>query len=602
MQAPDFSMRSGGQQKPIAKVKPKNTGQTLKQLWTYLSQHKKGIYLVLFYTTTATILQLIAPFLLGIAIDDYILPKNWNGLLELSALLALIHIGTAIFSWLQQKEMVGVALRTVEHLRLLLFAKLQKLPIPYFDRKKSGELMSRVTNDMENVSTSLTQSTTGIISSIISLVGSMIIMLYMNVWLALLCMVTIPLVMLFTKYVTTFTRKHFAAQQKHLGQLNGFIEETVSGKKVIQITQREQHALHQFNVMNKQLTEASISAQIYTGLVGPIMNVLNHFSFAIIAAIGGWMVFREFTTVGVIVAFMNYSKQFQRPINELANQFNMIQAGIAGAERAFEVINEQDEYTAVTIQKQSSIIGDVKFENVSFSYSKAQPILNQITIHAKPGQTVALVGPTGAGKTTVISLLTRFYDSFEGDILIDGKSISQFAKDELRAQLGIVLQDAHLFTETVLENIRYGRLTATEAEVIAAAKAANAHRFISDLPHGYYTVLAQDGSNLSQGQKQLIAIARALLANPAILILDEATSSIDTRTEMQVQQAIQSLLKGRTSFVIAHRLSTIREADQILFIDKGQIIEQGTHEQLLAQKGRYEELYRSQFKRVEATD
>jgi len=597
---PDFSMRGGGGPLGAPKAKASNGWRTVQRLWQYLSQMKSGMIAVISFTIIATILNLVTPYLLGLSIDTYIMDRDWQGLLKLATLLLILYLGSAWFTWLQQKTMVKVAQHAVQRMRTSIFAAMQRLPISYFDKRTHGELMSRTTNDIENVSASLNQSATGIIASIISLIGSVIFMLVMNVWLTLLCMVTIPLVALFTKKVASYTRKHFSEQQKHLGALNGFVEETISGQKAVQLAQREQHAIGEFTEKNKALTTASIKAQIYSGLVGPVMNVLNHTSFTIIAAVGGWMAFHDYTSVGIIVAFMNYSKQFQRPIVELANQFNMIQSGIAGAERVFEVIDTENEYTEQPNWRQINIQGDVVFHNVSFRYTAEKSVLSDINLHAQAGQTIALVGPTGAGKTTIINVLTRFYEIQSGEILIDGVPLRHLDKDQLRSQLGIVLQDSHLFSDSIFENIRYGRLDATNEEVIEAAKAANAHRFIKELPQQYDTILAAEGGNLSQGQRQLITIARALLANPSILILDEATSNIDTRTEMHIQQAIKKLLQGRTSFVIAHRLSTISEADQILFIDHGQIIERGTHEQLLAAQGRYYELYNSQFKRAVA--
>lgn len=598
---PEFSMRGGHTPSGQPKAKPLNTQQTLIRLWQYLSMYKRSFIAVICFTTIATLLNLAAPYLLGKAIDTSIMQKDWDGLIIYAVLLLIIYLSSAWFTWLHQKKMVYVAQHAVRQMRIHIVEAMQRLPIPFFDRKTHGELMSRTTNDIENVSASLHQSTTGIITSVISLFGSVIIMLYMNVWLTLLCMVTIPLVMLFTKYVASFTRKHFSEQQKSLGELNSYIEETVSGQKAIQVTQREQHSIKQFRAMNTKLADASVRAQIFSGLVGPVMNVLNHSSFTIIAAVGGWMAFNSWTSVGVIVAFMNYSKQFQRPINDLANQFNMIQSGIAGAERVFEIIDTKNEYEDDT--KKGSVApfkikGDVKFDKVCFGYQDDRLILKDVELHAEAGQTIALVGPTGAGKTTIINVISRFYEIQSGTIYIDNIPINQIDKDSLRSQLGIVLQEAHLFSDTIYENIRYGRLDATKEEIIEAAKIANAHRFIMELPQGYNTVLSTEGSNLSQGQRQLLTIARALLASPAILILDEATSSIDTRTEMHIQQAMKVLLQGRTSFVIAHRLSTIREADQILFIDQGQVIERGTHDELLALKGRYFELYNSQFRRV----
>lgn len=602
-QQPDFSMRGNqsGAQMGAKKVKPKNTWATIKRIISFLNQHQKALLIVILTTIISTVLTLASPYLLGVAIDDYILTKDWEGLIYLSILLLITYVATALFGWIQQHMMVKVSQLTVAKLRQTIFNVMQTLPISYFDKRTHGELMSRATNDVENVSVTLNQSTTQLLSSIISIAGSFIIMLYLNVWLTLVCMVTIPIVMLFTKFVAKYTRKHFSAQQANLGQLNSFIEETISGQKVVQVYSREKQNAAHFKKLNTALTKNSITAQIYSGLIGPTMNVLNHTSFTLLAAIGGWMAFHNYTSVGIIVAFVNYSKQFQRPINDLANQFNMLQSAIAGAERVFEVIdmepeNAKDQPTH-QLKAGQRLHGKVVFDHVNFGYNEKQMILKDISLHAKPGQTIALVGPTGAGKTTIINVLTRFYDIQAGHIWIDGQELRSYDRLELRSQLGIVLQDAFVLTESIKENIRYGRLNATDDEIIEAAKVANAHRFIMELPEGYNTKLSYGGSNLSQGQKQLITIARAVLANPAILILDEATSSIDTRTEMSIQAALKILMKDRTSFVIAHRLSTIREADQIVVIDDGTIIERGNHHELLQRKGFYYDLYNSQFKR-----
>lgn len=601
-QQPDFSMRGNHAGAPMGakKVKPKNAWATIKRIISFLNQHQKALLLVVVTTMISTALTLASPYLLGVAIDDYILAKDWNGLTQIAILLLITYIATALFGWIQQHLMVKVSQLTVAKLRQTIFNVMQTLPISYFDKRTHGELMSRATNDVENVSVTLNQSTTQLLSSIISIVGSLIIMLYLNVWLTLVSMVTIPIVMLFTKYVAKYTRKHFSAQQANLGQLNSFIEESISGQKVVQVYSREKENAEHFSKLNTSLTKSSITAQIYSGLIGPTMNVLNHTSFTLLAAIGGWMAFHHYTSVGIIVAFVNYSKQFQRPINDLANQFNMLQSAIAGAERVFEVIDmspedEQDQPTH-QLHDEQRLRGEVVFDQVSFGYNENNMILKDVSLHAKPGQTIALVGPTGAGKTTVINVLTRFYDYQKGHIWIDGQELRSYDRFQLRSQLGIVLQDAFVISDSIKENIRYGRLDATDDEIIEAAKVANAHHFIMELPDGYDTKLSFGGSNLSQGQKQLITIARAVLANPAILILDEATSSIDTRTEMHIQAALKTLMKNRTSFVIAHRLSTIREADQILVIGDGSIIEQGNHQELLQQEGFYYDLYNSQFK------
>lgn len=598
-EAPDLSMRGGSPMRgmTMAKAKPKNTMGTIRRIWGYIRPFKGGMIAVFSFTLITTILSLIAPYLLGNAVDHYIIPGDFKGLMGLCAVLLAVYAGTALTAWLQQHVMVKVSQLSIQAMRRDIFARLQVLPLRFFDSKTHGELMSRTTNDIENVSGTLNQSVTQLISSVLSLFGSLAIMLYLNVWLTLLSMVTIPLVMLFTKIVASRTRKHFSKQQNTLGELNGFIEETVSGQKVVQVYRRERHAAAQFDVMNKKLTDASIQAQIYSGTVGPVMNVLNNVSFALIAAVGGYMAFKDLTTVGVVVAFLNYSKQFQRPLNDLANQFNLVQSAVAGAERVFEVIDTESEYQDNPDENTADdMYGEVQFDRVSFSYKEGVPILKDVSLTARPGETIALVGPTGAGKTTIINLLTRFYEIDSGVISIDGVDIRQLDKDHLRSKLGIVLQEAYVFSASIRENIRYGRLDASDEEIESAAKLANAHDFIMKLPEGYDTLLVSGGGNLSQGQRQLLTIARAVLADPVILILDEATSSIDTRTEMHIQTAMRTLMKGRTSFVIAHRLSTIREADQILVMNQGGIAERGTHEELLSKRGFYYELYNSQFK------
>lgn len=597
--APDLSMRGGSPARgmTMAKAKPKNTTHTIRRIWSYLRPFRGGMISVFIFTLIATMLSLIAPYLLGTAVDRYIIPGDFQGLIRLCAVLLAVYAGAALSAWLQQHVMVYVSQQSIQAMRKDIFARLQVLPLRFFDSKTHGELMSRTTNDIENISGTLNQSVTQLISSVLALVGSLAIMLYLNLWLTLLSMVTIPLVMLFTKAVASRTRRHFAKQQSTLGELNGFIEETVSGQKVVQVYRRERHAAATFDEMNKKLTEASIQAQIYSGTVGPVMNVLNNASFALIAAVGGYMAFSDLTTVGIVVAFLNYSKQFQRPLNDLANQFNLVQSAVAGAERVFEVIDTESEYQGNPVEQQvDELLGEVRFDHVSFSYKEGVPILEDVSLTARPGETIALVGPTGAGKTTIMNLLTRFYEIDTGKITIDDIDIRQLHKDDLRSKLGIVLQDAYVFSASIRENIRYGRLHASDEEIEAAAKLANAHDFIMKLPDGYDTELLSGGGNLSQGQRQLLTIARAVLADPVILILDEATSSIDTRTEMHIQTAMRTLMQGRTSFVIAHRLSTIREADQILVMNHGRIAERGTHDELLAKRGFYYELYNSQFK------
>ncbi|MFD7522483.1 ABC transporter ATP-binding protein [Paenibacillus chitinolyticus] len=586
------------------KVRAKNTGATLGRLSRYLGRQRKGLAAVVLLTVLSAGAGLITPYLLGRAVDDYIMPRDYGGLLQLCLLLLGIYLFSSLMTWFQTYVMAAVSQRTVQNLRHDIFAHLQKLPLNFFDSRTHGELMSRTTNDIENVSNTLNQSVIQLMTSVITIAGSLVLMLSMNIWLTLVTLLSVPVTIYLTGQISRRTRTHFKGQQKSLGELNGFIQETISGQKVVQVLRRESQTAARFKEINAELREAGTKAQIYSGMVGPFNNVVNNFSFALIAAIGGWLVISGWTTLGVIVSFLNYSKQFTRPINDLANQYNLIQSGIAGAERVFEVLDAKTEYPDAPQQAKGSsadgrpwnVTGEVVFEDVSFSYKPGSPILSDISFTAKPGDTIALVGPTGAGKTTIVNLLTRFYEIDEGEIRIDGTDIRELDKDSLRGQLGIVLQDAYLFSDTLRENIRYGRLDATDEEVEAAARLANADGFIRKLPQGYGTLMSSEGGNLSHGQRQLITIARAILADPAVLVLDEATSSVDTRTEMHIQEAMSLLMKGRTSFVIAHRLSTIRDADLILVLNGGKILERGTHEELLAAGGFYYELYSSQFR------
>lgn len=590
-----------GRNMVMQKAKPKQAGATLRRLWAYLSRQRFGLIIVYVTTILSAVISLIGPFLLGKAIDRFIMPKEHDGFWSLCLLMIGIYALGSVVSWIQVYVMTAVSQRTVLALRQDLFDKYQQLPLRFFDTHPTGELMSRTTNDIENVSNTLNQSVTQLLNSIITLAGSMVIMLRLNLPLTLVSLISIPLVLVATRQITRLTRKLFKAQQQHLGELNGFIEETVSGQKIVKLFRREPVAVEQFQKINQKLNQVGIRAQIASGMVGPVMNMVNNLSFALIAAAGGWMVLKGHTSVGIVVSFLNYSKQFGRPITELANQFNLMQSAIAGAERVFEIFDLDTEYAEDhkrAVAELGEVKGSVEFRNVTFSYKPGTPVLQDVSFTAEPGQMIALVGPTGAGKTTIINLLTRFYEIDQGDICIDGVSIRDMDKDSLRSKVGIVLQDAYVFSGSIRENIRFGRLDATDAEVEHAARLANADRFISRLPDGYDTILAAEGSNLSHGQRQLLTIARAILADPAILILDEATSSVDTRTEMHVQEAMQTLMKGRTSFVIAHRLSTIQDADRILFIHGGRIAEQGNHHQLLEAKGFYYDLYTSQFQRA----
>ena len=492
--------------------------------------------------------------------------------------------------------MIQIAQKTVFNLRENLFSRLQYLPIKFFDNHLHGDLMSRLTNDIDLISNALSSSIVQVFTSIITLAGTAIMMLWLSPTLTMVSLTVVPLMFLFTRVIASRTRESFLQQQSQLGDLNGLIEENISGQKVIKIFNREKQELKEFEKQNSALRGIAIRAQIYSGILPPLMNLLNNFGFAIVAGVGGYLAIRQVITIGIIASFITYSRHFARPLNELANQFNLIQSGLSSAERVFEVMDELPETADLPDAIENKVVrGEVEFREVSFGYKPEEPVLKNINFHIFPGQTVAIVGPTGAGKTTMVNLLTRFYDVDSGKILIDGIDIRNIKRSALRSLLGIVLQDTYLFAESVRDNIRYGCLEASDEEIENVARLANAEQFIRHLPNGYDTILTEDGGDLSQGQRQLIAISRVLLANPSILILDEATSNIDTRTEKYVQKAMLNLMKGRTSLVIAHRLSTIRNADLILVINQGEIVEQGNHQQLLDKKGFYYNLYMSQF-------
>lgn len=575
----------------VPKVRANNAKHAILRVWSYMGQHRAGVIAALVLTALGTLLNLAGPYLLGRAVNEHIVPRITDGLLKECLLLLAVYVLGSLMMWAQSFVMIGVSQLTVKDLRQDLFSRLQQLPISFFDKNQSGDLMSRATNDIDNVSTTLNQSVTQLMSSAILLVGSLSIMLALDVRLTLLSLVTVPLITIATRLIASKTRKHFTAQQKLLGELNGYAQETIAGQKVVTAYNRQGEAHKHFVGLNEKLRVSSTQAQSVSGLVGPTMNVMNNIGFAILAAVGGWMAYHNLTSIGLIVSFLAYSRQIERPINDLANQYNLIQAAIAGAERVFHIIDTPSEYVEEQKKQLDQIRGKVVFEHVSFGYTPERPILKDVSFTAQPGEMIALVGPTGAGKTTIINLLPRFYDITGGRITIDDCDIAELEKDPLRRELGIVLQDAYLFSGTIRDNIAYGKPDATIEQIRQAAELANAHSFIRKLPQGYDTPIIAGGSNLSQGQRQLLTIARAILADPAILILDEATSSIDTRTEMHIQQAMRTLMKGRTSFVIAHRLSTIREADQILVIDAGEITERGNHETLMKKQGFYYQLH-----------
>jgi len=575
----------------------KDQSSTIKRLWRYLRQQKWTLIAVVLLVAAFSGLDLLGPYLLGRAIDVYIPQHDLDGLLRLVILMIAVYLLASGFAYAQGWLVAAVAQRTVRDIRRDLFNHLQSLPLRYFDLHPHGELMSRLANDVENISIVLNESTTQLISSVMTLIGVAAAMFLINIRLAVVSMITLPLMAFISRWIARHTLRGFREQQQQLGLLNGHIEETVSGQRVIKAYGREHAVIEEFDQVNGRLRKASTRAQFLAAILGPISNLINNFGFAVVAGAGGWMAVMGMATVGTIATFVSYSRQFTRPLNQIANLYNTIQSALAGAERVFEVLDERTEIIEnPEARSLDTIKGKVIFNDVCFGYEENTPVLKHVSLHAKRGDTIALVGPTGAGKTTIVNLLTRFYDIDGGSITLDGVDIRKIRKDDLRQALGIVLQDTYLFSESVMENIRYGRLDAADEEVVAAAKLANADHFIRRLPHGYQTRLSERGSNLSLGQRQLLAIARAILADPSILILDEATSSVDTRTEKNIQEAMLRLMEGRTSFVIAHRLSTIREADAILVINEGEIIERGTHEALLEQQGFYHNLYISQFK------
>ncbi|EPY11001.1 MULTISPECIES: ABC transporter ATP-binding protein [Paenibacillus] len=587
--------------------KAKDFKGTLRRLLGYLKPSRTKLFIIFLMAILSTIFSIVSPKIMGKAttkLFEFTMAK-FNGLpaamdfdfiTNILLLLVGLYLFSAFFSYIQQYLMAGVAQKIVYDMRQQVNDKLNHLPLKYFDGRTHGEILSRVTNDVDNISTTLQQSLTQLITSIITIIGVIVMMLTISPLLTLICMLTLPLSAIVIKMVASRSQKHFMGQQKSLGELNGHVEEMYTGHNIVKAFGHEEKSLEEFNEVNERLYESGWKAQFISGMIMPLMNFIGNIGYVLICVVGGLLVTKKSIEIGDIQAFIQYARQFTQPIAQTANIANVIQSTIASAERVFEVLDEVEEVPeAAKAIEIAHPVGQVEFEHVQFGYKEDELLITDMNIHVKPGQMIAIVGPTGAGKTTLINLLMRFYEINGGAIKIDGVDITDMERSSLRSMFGMVLQDTWLFNGTIRENIAYGREGASEAEIVRAAKAAHADHFIRTLPKGYDTVLNEEASNISQGQKQLLTIARAILANPSILILDEATSSVDTRTEVHIQRAMNELMKGRTSFVIAHRLSTIRNADLILVMNKGTVIEQGTHDELLEQKGFYADLYNSQF-------
>lgn len=575
--------------------KPKNVIPAIKRILHYLASDKYKLLVAFICVILSGASSLTASYMLRPLINKFIEPKDgiydMPGFAAALGIMAVVYLVGVVTSYVQARLMIGISQNAICKIRGELFTRMQKLPIRFFDKNAYGELMSRYTNDVDTIGEMLNNTIIHLFQGIITIVGTLSLMLYTNIWLSIVTLVMIPLFIKVAGTVSGKGRKYFSGQQAALGALNGYVEEIVTGQKVVKVFNREQEVTDDFAILNEDLKDKQIRAQFAGGVMGPLMGNLSQINYALTAAIGGALCLAGRFDIGGLAVFVNYSRQFSRPINEISMQITNIFSALAGAERVFAVMDEEPEPDLEGKINSGEINGEVTMENVTFGYNKDHVILKNINLYAKKGQKIAFVGSTGAGKTTVTNLVNRFYDIDEGSIKIDGKDIRDYNKEFLRENIAMVLQDTHLFTGTVMENIRYGRLDATDEEVIQAAKTASAHSFIMRLPDGYNTVLQGDGANLSQGQRQLLNIARAAISHAPILVLDEATSSVDTRTEKHIEHGMDRLMKNRTTFIIAHRLSTIRSANAIMVLEDGVIIERGTHEDLLSQKGRYYELY-----------
>lgn len=587
--------------------KAKDFKGTLKRLMGYLEARKVSLILVFIMAILGTLFNTIGPKVMGLATTklfegSMVMAKgipgaaiDFNYILNIIKILIILYIVSSIFNYIMQYIMASVSQKTVYELRKEVSDKLAVLPLKYYDSRSHGEILSRVTNDVDNISSTLQQSLTQFITSIVTIISVVLMMLIISPLLTVITFVTLPISFMITKKVAMKSQKYFKNQQMEIGKVNGHVEEMYTGHQIVRVYNHEEKSIQKFNEINDRLYDAGWRAQFISGIIMPLMMFVSNIGYVFISVVGGILVTKRAIEIGDIQAFIQYTRQFSHPIMNTANIANVIQSTIASAERVFEILDEVEEIKDL---EETKVInepkGEVSFNHVEFGYSE-DILIKNMNLDVKKGQTVAIVGPTGAGKTTLVNLLMRFYEINDGKITIDGIDIAELKRGDLRTLFGMVLQDTWLFKGTIRENIAYGKVGATEEEIISASKAANADHFIRTLPEGYDTILSEDANNISQGQKQLITIARAILANPLILILDEATSSVDTRTEMAIQSAMTSLMKGRTSFVIAHRLSTIKDADLILVMNQGDIIEKGNHNELLNKNGFYADLYNSQY-------
>lgn len=585
--------------------KAKDFKGTLKKLFKSMSKYKVQLIIIFIFAIASTIFSIVGPKILGNATTELfngIISKlsggagiDFDKIASILIFLIILYIISALFSYVQGFIMTGISQKYTYQLRKKVSIKINKLPISYFDKKTHGEVLSIITNDIDTMSQSLNQSATQLITSITTIIGILVMMLSINVTMTIVAILILPIASLITMFIVKHSQKYFAKQQEYLGHVNGKIEEMYSGQNVIKVFNAENKVLKEFEKDNTYLSNVGWKSQFLSGMMHPIMNFIGNLGYVVIAILGGYFTILGKITVGNIQSFISYTKNFTNPIAQLAQVSNMIQSMIAASERVFEFLDEKEEKEVKNPLKVDNIEGNVTFDHVKFGYNEDQIIIKDFSANVKKGQKIAIVGPTGAGKTTMIKLLMRFYNVNDGSILVDGKNINDFKRSDLRHIFGMVLQDTWLFSGTIMENLRYGNLDATDDEIIDAAKKAHVHHFIQTLPDAYNMQLNEETNNISQGQKQLLTIARAILANPKVLILDEATSSVDTRTEILIQKAMDELMKNRTSFIIAHRLSTIKDADLILVMNNGDIVEQGNHEELLNKKGFYYNLYNSQF-------